>query len=444
MSGSFEFVQADDAERVLFPDRERVLAQPCELAAPRNRARSVVRVLAGGRVYYFKQFGPTSLQNRIRFATSRPRGHDDAERECRMTLALREHGVEAPRPVLRGRTGDGHSFYLCERLPGLPLSEWLATRAHDPAMLQLCAGFCGDLLAKGFLLPDLSADHVFVRLELGFWRFGVIDLHNGSLRAPGPAPMRTCRRALRRFLRSVESLPIARAAAMRFALRLLRHAGAARHARAILRGLPPMDTAARYEKPGKAKAYKERNRVRAERELDLLASVWPGKPGESTLDAPCGAGRLTPFLSAKGHTVLRADGALAMLQEAVRANGPAPGAQAHALALPFGDGAVDGVVQFRFLHHLPHTAQKAAVAEACRVARRFVVASFFHPCSAHHAMRRIADLFAGAAPTRHAVTLGRIRRWFAQHGFALHACRAESPFTKDLWVASFVREAAQR
>ncbi len=440
MSGSFEFVQADVAERELFSDRERILSHPCELAAPRNRARTVVRLAAGGRVYYFKQFGPTSLHNRIRFGTSRPHGADDAERECLMTMALRKRGIEAPRPVLRGRTQDGSSFYLCERLPGLPLSEWLATRAHEPAMLKHCAAFCGELLATGFLLPDLSADHVFVRLDAGGWRFGVIDLHNGSLRRSGPAPLRTCRRALRRFLRSVESLPLARGKALRFALVLLRHAGRARHARAILRGLPPMDTAARYEKPGKAQAYKERNRVRAERELNLLATVWPGTPGESVLDAPCGTGRLTQFLSTKGHSVLRADGALAMLRQANDAAGPAAAAQAHALALPLCDGAVDGVVQFRFLHHLPHSAQKAAIAEACRVARRFVVASFFHPCSAHHAMRTLADLLTGAAPTRHAVTLGRVRRWFEQHGYALCACRAELPYCKDLWVASFVRK----
>ncbi len=439
MSGSHEFVQADEAERARFPSREAILAHPHEAAAPQNRARSVVRLLADGKAYYFKQFGPCAWKNRWRFATSLPHAKDDAERECLMTLALKERGVETPRPVLRGRTNDGRSFYLCAAMPGMPLAEWLTTRAHDPAMLQLCAAFCGDLLSGGFRLPDLSADHVFVRQELGFWRFGLLDLHNSGIAAPGPLPQGDGMRVLRRFQRSVQSIPLSRATALRFALRLLRHAGLGDRVRKVLRALPPMDTAARYEKAGKAKAYKDRNPARTERELALLASVWPGVAGESVLDAPCGAGRLTPFLRARGHRVARADGAFAMLEQANDAAGGAPAAQAHALALPFADRAFDGVVQFRFLHHLPPAAQKEAVAEACRTAKRFFVASFFHPCSAHHATRRLRDLLSFRAPARHAVTLRRLRRWCASNGFELHACRAELPFVKDLWVASFVR-----
>ncbi len=439
MSGSHEFVQADDAERALFPSREAILAHPHEAAAPQNRARSVLRVSAGGRTYYLKQFGPCAWKNRWRFATTLPHAKDDAERECAMTLALMARGVETPRPVLRGRARDGGSFYLCAALPGIPLAEWLCARAHEPAMLKLCAAFCGDLLRSGFRLPDLSVDHVFVRQEGGSWRFALLDLHNSGICAEGPLPQRDGMRVLRRFQRSVQAIPLSRATAMRFAVRLLRHAGLGDRVRAALRALPPMDTAARYEKSGKAKAYKDRNPARTERELALLASVWPGTKGETVLDAPAGAGRLTPFLHARGHRIARADGAFAMLEQARDAAGPAPAAQAHALALPFADRSFDGVVQFRFLHHLPPAAQKEAVAEACRTAKRFFVASFFHPCSAHHATRRLRDLVSGRAPARHAITLRRLQGWCASHGFELHACRAEAPFVKDLWVASFVR-----
>ena len=439
MSGNYEFVCADDAERARFADRDAILAHPHELAAQQNRARSVVRIRADGRVYYMKQFGPCSIRNRITFAMTRPHAKDDAERECLVTLALRQRGVETPRPVLRGRMSDGRSFYLCEQMPGTPLVEHLLRCEHDPTMLRMLASFCGDLLAAGFRLPDLSADHVFVRQELGYWRFGLLDLHNGEVAAEGPAPLKTCRRALRRFQRSVQSLPIARHAAMRFALRLLKRAGAARHVRTIVRGLSPMDTAARYERTGKAKAYKDRNPARTERELALLASVWPGRPGETVLDAPCGAGRLSPFLRARGHGIGRVDGAFAMLQQAMDAGATEPMAQAHALALPFVDRAFDGAVQFRFLHHLEPSAQKAAVQEACRVSRRFFVASFFHPCSVHHASRRLRDLASGRAPMRHAITLSRLVRWCKANGFSLHAHRAELPYCKDLWVASFVR-----
>jgi hypothetical protein len=96
---------------------------------------------------------------------------------------------------------------------------------------------------------------------------------------------------------------------------------------------------------------------------------------------------------------------------------------------------------FRFLHHLPGEARRRAIAEACRTARRFVAVTFFHPCSAHHLRRWLRGL-GGAPRTRHAITLRRLRREFATHGFGLAAHAAELPFAKDLWLASFEREPA--
>lgn len=444
MASSFEFVMADAEERARFVDRDAILSLPHELAAPPNRARSVLRLGEGGRRWYFKQFGPTSLRNRWRFRTTQPAATDDAERELLVTKALREQGIEAPRPVLRGRLEDGRSFYLCAELPGRSLRQWLREGPPAPALLPLAAAFCGDVLAKGFHLPDLSAEHVFARQEIAFFHFGLIDLHNGAIAPPGPPPTWICRRVLRHFQRSVQDLPILRSQALRFAARLLKNAGRAGDTRSLLRSLPPMDTAARYEATAKAKQYKDRNPVRTEKELDLLARVWPGRSGERVLDVPCGAGRLLPFLRGAGHEVVQADRAFAMLEQARESKREAALVQAHALDLPFFDRSLDGVVMFRFLHHLQASAQKLAVAEACRVADRFVVASFFHPCSVHHFVRRLRDVCARRAPSRYATTLGRIEHWFEGCGFELQAHAAQLPFAKDLWVASFVRRAPAR
>ncbi len=439
MSGSLEYSRATPAERAAFGSHEALLQMPYELAAPPNRARTVRRIAHEGTTYYFKQFGPTTTANRWTFRMSRPHAQDDAERELLMTLRLAECGIETPRPVLRGRTAGGDSYYVCAELPGRALRDWLRLGPPRPALLALAAAFCGNLLAKGFWLPDLSADHLFARQEVAFFHFGVLDLHNGRMGRPGPPPAWVCRRLLRRFATSVQDLPIGRFVALRFALRLLRNAGLGARSRAILRALPPMDTAARYEQAQKAKAYRDRNPRRTERELDLLAKVFPGQAGERVLDAPCGAGRLLPFLRARGCEVVRADGAFAMLAQAKAAAPALPAVQAHALALPFVDRAFDGVVMFRFLHHLPPSAQKAALAEACRTAARFVVVSFFHPCSAHHLQRRLQQAVRRAAPTRHAITLAALRRKIESHGFALQAVVAERPWFKDLWIACFVR-----
>jgi len=431
----------DDAEeRRLFADLAAARRLPHEAAGPPNRLRHVVRIRAGQHTYYLKQFDRTQWKNRLWFRATAPRATDDADRERQVTSALRAAGFDAPRPVANGRQGAA-AFYLCAELPGTSCRDLLAAGRADAALWREVARHVGDLLARGFWLPDLSAEHVFARRDGGDWRLAVLDLHNGRLARPGRVPRRLARRVLRRFVRSVRGLPVRAPAALRFAVRLLRAAGRCGDAaRAVLGSLPPLHTAARYERAGRSAAYATRDPSRAARELALLQRVWPGRVGEQVLDLPCGAGRLLPWLVAvRGHRVLQADGALAMLQQA-RAGGSASRelVQADALAMPFADAAVDGVVMFRFLHHLDGEARRAAIAEACRVARRFVTVSFFHPCSVHHLQRRLRRL-AGAPPTRFAVTCGRLAHEFAAHGFALTARAAESPFARDLWLASFQR-----
>ncbi len=423
-------------ERATFASAAATLALPAVAAAPPNRLRHVAHLHTAHGSYFLKTFTSTQWQNRLRFRCTAPRAADDAERELLVTQALRAAGLHAPRPVAYGRRGQT-SWYLCAELPGTALRALLAT-SPDAALLRKVARFCGQLLARGYWLPDLSADHVFVHGE----RLAVLDLHNGRLGRKGRPPRRVLGRVLRRFRRSVRDLSLPAGPVLRFAVRLLRAAGCTgRCARAVLRRLPPWATAARYDAAGKSHAYAERNPVRTARELRLLVRVWPGRAGESVLDLPCGAGRLTPLLRDElAHALVQADGSRAMLREAFARNPPprVPGAQADALAMPFADRAVDGVVMFRFLHHLPADAAYAAVAEACRVARRFVVISFFHPCSVHHLQRRLRTLL-GRPPTRFCCTLGTVQRWFDAHHFTLAARAADGAFTRDLWVAAFTR-----
>ncbi len=418
----------DDArERATFASLAATLALPSTPAGPKNRHRAVARV------YFLKTFARTQWQNRLRFRRTDPRARDDAEREARVTAALHAAGQRAPRIVAGGRRGAA-SFHLCASLPGASLRDCLL-RGADAALLRAVASHCGRLLAQGFWLPDLSADHVFVHGD----ELAVLDLHNGQLAAAGPAPAWLLRRVLRRFRRSVLDLGLPRGTATRFAARLLRAAGC-RAVRALLRREPPWATAARYDAPGKSTAYAERNPARGQRELALLRRVWPGRRGEAVLDLPCGAGRLLPLLRDElGHRVQHADGSLAMLREARARHRPAAAAAlGDALAMPFADGAVDGVVMFRFLHHLPRDAALRAFDEACRVARRFVVVSFFHPCSMHHLVRCVRGWF-GEPPTRFALPLAALRRRARAHGLALAHHAAERPYAKDLWLAAFVR-----
>tara|TARA_R110002096_G_scaffold161998_2_gene329022 strand:- start:476 stop:1897 length:1422 start_codon:yes stop_codon:yes gene_type:complete len=432
----------DAAERETFANLAAVLKLPSVPAGPPNRLRHVVRIQHAGLDYYLKTFQKTQWKNRVHFQLSKPRAVDDADRERKVTDALRQRGYQAPRPIAYGRDGPT-SYYLCAQLPGESLAEHMKRGAVDSELARQLARHCGKLLAAGFQLPDLSADHVFPGVDDGVAAHrapAVLDLHNGGICEPGAPTRKVLGRVLRRFARSVRGLPVDRTLAIAFAVRLLRHAGtSAAIRRQLLTAAQPFGTAARYEQGNRSHNYAERNPKRARRERELLERIWPGKSQETVLDLPCGTGRLLPFLRDHGHLVAQGDGAFAMLEQAdARGMRGELLVQANALQIPFGDACVDGVVMFRFLHHLPPEAAKNAIAEACRVARRFVVVSFFHPCSMHHLQRRTRQLL-GTPATRFAMTLATIKKTAKRHGFELHQATAQLPFARDLWLASFTR-----
>jgi SAM-dependent methyltransferase len=435
VADAWTLLTEDPRERAAFGSLAAVSALPASPAGPRNRLRDVLRLDTPLGRYFLKRFRRTQWKNRLRFALTPPRAADDAGRECAMTLALRASGHAAPRPIAMGRAGAA-AYYLCAALPGKSLAEALA-HGVDATLLRRAARHCGRLLAAGFHLPDLSADHVFVVPDGGL---AVLDLHNGALAGAGPPPTRLLRRVLRRCRGSMRGVALAPRVALRCAASLLRAAGCPRAARRrLLAAQAPWSTALRYDAPGKSAAYAGRGAARHVRELRLLRQVWPGARGASVLDLPCGAGRLWPLLTDEfSARVLQADGSLAMLREAAAGSGGAPQALADALAMPFADHCVDGVVSFRFLHHLDRAASDRVIAECCRVARSFVVVSFFHPCSAHH-LRRMAAQWLGRPSQRHARTLGAIDASFAAHGFARAGCAADLPFARDLWVAAYTR-----
>jgi SAM-dependent methyltransferase len=435
----WQFVEADAAERAAFVDAAAVvrLAETDPVAVP-NRLRAVHRVFgADGRRYFLKSFRAIQPKNLLRDLLTAPRARTDAEREARVAAALRAAGFAAPRPVAVGRSGRASLLLLAE-LPGEPLARRIAAGRCPPALADRVADHCGLLWRSGFALPDLSADHVFVDGDdPATARLGVLDLHDGRLGRAGP---RTLRRCLRRFLRSVRDLPTAvpRPRALRFALRLARAAGLGGAARAAVEGLPPLDTHGRYDHGDRAGRYAVRPARRARAESALLARIWPGRAGDRVLDAPCGAGRLRPPLEALGARWHGADRSRAMLETA-RASGASPLCQADARTLPCADRSFDGVVVFRFLHHLQTDAAREVAREAARVADRFVVLSHFHPLSAHHLRRLLTRWVTGRGATRFAVGGRTVDRWMDAVGFEPVARASQRPFLRDLRLVAYER-----
>lgn len=403
---------------------------------PPNRLREVRRLQTGQGTWFVKRFRGIQTKNRVRNAWTRPRCQDDATREAEMSRALRAAGIDAPRPVFLGSDGESR-LYVCAELPGRPIVDLLSEGSVAQPLADAAADFAGSVFARGFSLPDLSADHLFVRTEGGETIFGVLDLHNGTLRRRVSA--KDVRRSLRRFRRSVKELELAPRPVLRFALRFLRATGlplATR--RRILKRFPPLDTAARYASD-RADRYAARNPTRAKAEAALLDRVWPDLRDHTVLDAPCGAGRLHAFVAERGGHWHGADRSIGMLGHAHDNSGSAV-TRADATELPFSDRAFDSTVCFRFLHHVDGDIRRKVLTELCRVAESEVVVSFFHPVSTHHLRRVIRQRLSGQAATRHAVRLSKLEREMAAHGFTLEKSVAQTRFLRDLWIARFVRQ----
>ncbi len=203
-------------------------------------------------------------------------------------------------------------------------------------------------------------------------------------------------------------------------------------------------SASRYEQKGKAAAYEARNpaRTRAERALLSALLARGGQPSSvrvpSILDAPCGTGRLYPWLAQdlKGAHYLGLDGSLAMLEQAQAKDIPAAFIQGDLQHLPLAERSFDLVVSFRFLHHLAKPEAATALRQLARVTRRDLVLSAFHPWSAHHLSRKIQNWLQRRPLPRHAHSPRWIREQLAHQGLR-EIERARMGHFRDLWVGLY-------
>lgn len=430
MNRSWTLLEADAEERAAFTDLATTLRLPWTPAAPPNRLRHVRRVQLGERICFVKVFEHTQWKNRMRGLWAAPHVVHDAQREAAVASALRAAGFAAARPIAVGTDGP-RSVYVCAELPGSSLLAQLRAGAADRHLLRAAAGWAGSIAQAGFLLPDLKLEHIHV-LPGAQLRFGVLDLHNGRLGTR--VRRRDALRWLRHLRQELVAVPLGPTTALGVAAHLLTSAGLGAARRELLRAVPPLSTHSRYDVPGRSAGYRERNPARARRELALLLRVWPGRADESVLDVPCGTGRFATALPGRwcgldrSHAMARAAAAIAGARVAV----------ASADRLPLADRSVDGVLQFRFLHHLAPDQARAALAEATRVARRFLVLSHFHPLAVHGLRRRLLGRLLRRPHTRHSVWPAELQRWLAAHGFVPQAAAAEG-WLRELRIAVFVR-----
>ncbi|MEW6742080.1 MAG: class I SAM-dependent methyltransferase [Planctomycetota bacterium] len=112
------------------------------------------------------------------------------------------------------------------------------------------------------------------------------------------------------------------------------------------------------------------------------------------LDLPCGAGRFQNIIAEHADKCFAGDLSFPMLllcgERARMFHLPSHRFLADVFALPLREGALDGIVVMRLLHHISSPEQRhALLAEVARVARRFLVLSFLDAGSVKQRFARL-------------------------------------------------------
>jgi ubiquinone/menaquinone biosynthesis C-methylase UbiE len=195
-----------------------------------------------------------------------------------------------------------------------------------------------------------------------------------------------------------------------------------------------------------AQRYQVRKEGKHQAEMRLIERAFALIPNTGrVLDVPCGGGRVTLHLSGKGYKMTAADLSEAMLtiarENVAKSNLSCPVEHQDIEKLTYPDRSFETVVSFRLFHHFPNPEiRQRAVTELCRVAKSYVVLSYFCPASVTSVKRKIRAAMGGRASDKHPTSLREVRGYFARAGFRFLKDFAQMPVIHTLHVAVFQRE----
>ena len=133
--------------------------------------------------------------------------------------------------------------------------------------------------------------------------------------------------------------------------------------------------------------------------LEQLLRKRAAEPGQTVLDLPCGYGRIAPLLVGLGLTPLWGDISYAMAQRVSRrpeANSGVGQLVGSAMQIPLATNAVDGATCIRLIEHFRMGQRRTDVMrELGRVARYWLVVSFYDRASIHGKTKRLACKMRG-------------------------------------------------
>ena len=161
-----------------------------------------------------------------------------------------------------------------------------------------------------------------------------------------------------------------------------------------------LEAAADYNAAYRDKLFK---RSSTNREKKLLNRLLSGQSRcETVLNIPSGGGRLSETIAAHTDILIEADIALGQIRYAHQQCRNAERRvwmTASAFHVPFKNNSVDGVICSRLSHHLPTAIERdRLIAELLRVARQFVIVTFFDYYSPKNYLRRARRPFNHKPP----------------------------------------------
>jgi len=204
----------------------------------------------------------------------------------------------------------------------------------------------------------------------------------------------------------------------------------------------------KYDKPT-AVAYQRVDPRKNQIELRLVDRAFALVPKALTvLDVPCGGGRVAVHLAQKGYSVSAADLSEAMIEiarQAAAAGGvQCPVERQDIEKMTYPAQSVGAVICFRLFHHFPDAPiRERVVTELCRVAKRFVVLSYFSPTSVTSIKRKMTAAMGGKRSQKHATSLREVEGYFGKSGFRLVKNFARMPIIHTLHLAVFERESSR-
>lgn len=184
----------------------------------------------------------------------------------------------------------------------------------------------------------------------------------------------------------------------------------------------------RYEDFEKARNYnlkydrKPLKQLSTKREYQILRHLLGRQKHCATmLEIPCGGGRISPQLAAATDLLIQADVGLGQILYGMtkeKLNIPQIWMTASAFQIPLRDASVDAAVCIRLSHHLPTFKQREdLLSELLRVARRYVIMTFFD----YHSIKNILRRLRHSRP-KLTMTLSQVSSIAAIHGAKIAAC----------------------